>query len=77
MSEEKESQEEYSLLFRLVTAPKFLGEAVLKIISKNDKASHIKMMVGYGIIIAIILVLMAIIAPETLKSLFYFVFLQR
>ena len=77
MSEEKEAQEEYSLLFQLVTAPKYLGEAVLKIISNNDKATHIKMMVGYGIIIALILVFMAIIAPDILKSLFYFVFLQR
>ena len=70
-------REESSLLFRLVTAPKYLGEAILKLIGYGDKADYIKMMVGYGIIIAIILILLSIIAPDTLKSLFDFLFLAQ
>ena len=74
MPDEKSPTEKQSILYQIVTFPKYIGQLVFEIIKYNDAADYSKMMVGYGLIAVVILVLMGILAPDILKSFLAFLF---
>ena len=66
--------EKKSLLLRIFTAPKYIGQLIFDII-KYDKADNSsKMLLGYAVLVITVLIFLGIISPDALKSLWRFFF---
>ena len=74
MSDENTVTEKQSLLYQIVTFPKSIGQLVFELIKNDDAEDYAKILVGYGILLATILLLLSIFSPETLKTLLLFFF---
>lgn len=73
-TESDTSEENQSWLFKLVLLPKYLGEAIFKLLGWHDIAESSKFIIGYMLIAAFALLILGILSPETLKAFFDYFF---
>ena len=71
-TESNAGKENQSWLFKIVILPKYLGEAIFKLLGWNDIAESSKFILGFMLIAAFALLILGIISPETLKAFFAF-----
>ena len=72
--EEKPANEEQSWLYKIVILPKHLGKAIFDLLGKTETSEPLKFILGYMLLAALILIIVGIISPETVKAFFNYFF---
>ena len=72
--EEKSVNEEQSWLYKIVVLPKYIGELIFTIIAKDDASEPSKFISGYMLLVVLILLIVGIISPDTVKAFFDYFF---
>lgn len=75
ISEETQpTEDEQSLLYKIVILPKYLGEVIFNLFNRKDITETSKFILGYMLLAAMILLVLGLIAPDTLKAFFNYFF---
>ena len=68
------TEEQPSWLSKIVVLPKFIGELIFTILAKDDASEVSKFILGYMILAGVILIILGIVFPETLKALINYLY---
>ena len=72
--EEKPVPEEQSWLYKIVILPKYLGDAIFSLTGNNEASEPSKFILGYMLLAVLILLIVGIFSPDTVKAFFDYFF---
>lgn len=70
MNNKTPNEQEQTWLYRIVVLPKYFGEAIFKLLGRDDASEASKFILGYMLIAAAIVLIVGIISPDTVKAFF-------